>query len=46
MIAEVEFDSLDRLHEFGPPEWFGSEVTDDERFANAVLAVHGAPAID
>ena len=44
MIAEVEFDSLDRLNEFEPPEWFGTEVTNDERFANAALAVNGAPA--
>ena len=43
VLAEVEFDSLEALHSFTPPDWFGPEVTDDGRFANASLALHGRP---
>ena len=28
---------------FTPPAWFGAEVTDDDRYRNRELAVHGAP---
>jgi adenylate cyclase len=44
MVAEVEFGSEDAADAFQPPEWFGSEVTDDGRFKNQKLACHGAPA--
>lgn len=42
-VAEVEFDSVDGLRSFVPPPWFGDEVTDDRRYTNASLAVHGLP---
>ena len=44
MVAEVEFGSEDAADAFEPPEWFGSEVTDDPRFKNQKLACEGAPA--
>jgi CYTH domain-containing protein/CHAD domain-containing protein len=43
VIAEVEFDSVAALDEFEPPEWFGPEVTDDGRYTNPSLALHGLP---
>lgn len=44
IIAEVEFGSESAADGFKPPEWFGSEVTDDARFKNQKLACDGAPA--
>ena len=43
IIAEVEFDSPESLTGFTPPGWFGTEVTDDGRYSNASLALHGRP---
>ncbi len=43
MIAEVEFSSSDAMAVFEPPPWFGREVTDDGRYTNASLALHGRP---
>lgn len=43
VVAEVEFDSSDALEAFEPPTWFGREVTDDGRYSNAALALHGRP---
>jgi CYTH domain-containing protein len=43
VIAEVEFSSADALAAFEPPAWFGREVTDDGRYSNASLALHGHP---
>jgi len=40
VVAEVEFDSEESLAAFQPPEWFGREVTEDERFTNASLATN------
>lgn len=40
VIAEVEFDTDDALAAFRPPAWFGPEVTDDDTFTNASLAVN------
>jgi CYTH domain-containing protein len=44
IIAEVEFDSTDAADAFEPPDWIGEEVTDDERYANQQLALHGLPS--
>jgi CYTH domain-containing protein/CHAD domain-containing protein len=44
VIAEVEFDSAEALESFTPPAWFGREVSDDPRYANAALASDGLPA--
>jgi CYTH domain-containing protein len=43
MLVEVEFASVEDSARFSPPEWFGPEVTEDERYKNRQLAVHGLP---
>ncbi len=43
VFAEVEFESSEALDAFEPPAWFGPEVTDDDRYNNAALALHGRP---
>jgi CYTH domain-containing protein len=43
VVVEVEFDSADESERFQPPDWFGREVTDDERYSNVKLAVDGRP---
>jgi len=43
MMAEVEFSTSDAMEAFEPPTWFGREVTDDGRYTNASLAIHGLP---
>lgn len=40
---EVEFSSDEEMTNFVPPEWFGQEVTDDERYTDASLALYGLP---
>ncbi|MEU6670240.1 CYTH domain-containing protein [Streptomyces sp. NPDC046727] len=43
--VEVEFGSEDEAHAFGPPPWFGKEVTEDARYANRALSsADGVPA--
>jgi adenylate cyclase len=42
-VAEVEFESPSAAAAFTPPDWFGTELTGDERWSNANLARHGAP---
>lgn len=44
IVAEVEFSSTELAGEFVAPDWFGAEVTDDDRFKNHQLAVYGRPA--
>ncbi len=36
--AEVEFKSKSEGLSFKPPEWFGRDVTEDERYSNKTLA--------
>lgn len=43
MTAEVEFGSASAAEAFAPPEWLGTEVTGDKRYANRALAVSGLP---
>ncbi|HUV17854.1 MAG TPA: CHAD domain-containing protein [Ilumatobacteraceae bacterium] len=43
VVAEVEFDSISASDDFEPPAWFGRDVTDDGRYTNASLALHGLP---
>ncbi|MGH9027911.1 MAG: CYTH domain-containing protein [Acidimicrobiia bacterium] len=45
-VAEVEFDSADEANAFEPPDWFGDELTDDDRWSNRALAVDGRPPDD
>ena len=42
-VAEVEFPSVEASEHFLKPDYFGQEVTDDEGYRNASLAIHGAP---
>jgi CYTH domain-containing protein/CHAD domain-containing protein len=44
VVVEVEFDDDEQMQAFQPPPWFGLEVTDDDRYTNASLALNGAPA--
>jgi adenylate cyclase len=44
ILAEVEFKSVDDSKVYKVPDWFGREVTDDERFKNRNLAKHGLPS--
>jgi len=37
-LVEVEFDSDDAADDFEPPDWFGREVTEDNRYTNSSLA--------
>lgn len=43
VLAEVEFASISASDDFEPPAWFGRDVTDDGRYTNASLALHGLP---
>lgn len=42
-IVEVEFADEGEADRFSVPDWFGLEVTDDSRYRNRELAVHGLP---
>ncbi|MDX1708701.1 MAG: CYTH domain-containing protein [Desulfobacterales bacterium] len=42
-LVEVEFDTLEQSSSFVPLNWFGNEVTDDSRYKNRHLALHGLP---
>ena len=44
VVAEVEFASLEAAEAFAAPGWFGADVTDDRRYKNQALALHGIPA--
>ena len=43
-LIEIEFDDDATMVAFGPPPWFGLEVTDDVRYTNAALAADGRPS--
>ncbi len=43
LTAEVEFASTEASADFAPPEWLGTEVTGDARYANQSLALAGVP---
>lgn len=43
LVAEMEFDSEAESDAFEPPDWLGTEVTGDDRYANETLAVRGLP---
>jgi CYTH domain-containing protein len=42
-VVEVEFPSASASASFTPPAWFGAELTEDERYKNVSLALHGKP---
>ena len=41
--VEVEFESLDDAEKFTPPEWFGKDVSEDNRYKNSALYIKGLP---
>jgi adenylate cyclase len=41
--AEVEFGSEEESRTLILPDWFGEEVSEDRRYKNESLALHGAP---
>lgn len=41
IMAELELDTAEQ--QFQKPDWLGKEVTDDRRYYNASLAMHGLP---
>lgn len=41
--VEVEFKSVQEAIAFTPPAWFGRDVTDEQGWTNAALALHGVP---
>ncbi len=42
-VVEVEFESRTAADDFDPPDWFGPEITGDDRWSNARLATNGCP---
>jgi CYTH domain-containing protein/CHAD domain-containing protein len=42
-VAEVEFPTAERSHQFEPPGWLGEELTGDQRYSNQSLATAGLP---
>lgn len=42
-VVEVEFASEQDAASFSVPDWFGREVTQDERYKNKNLALNGLP---
>jgi CYTH domain-containing protein/CHAD domain-containing protein len=42
-VVEVEFPDAARARDFGPPAWFGREVTGRPEYANQTLATDGLP---
>jgi CYTH domain-containing protein len=43
MTVEVEFETIDEALAFDRPGWFGREITKNECYRNAVLALQGLP---
>lgn len=43
LSAEMEFSSEEESDKFTVPEWLSEEVTDDKRYKNQNLALHGVP---
>jgi len=43
IMAEVEFEDENVVNKFHPPDWFGEEVTEDNRYKNNNLAKKGIP---
>ena len=43
VTAEIEFGSKAASERFEPPEWLGTEVTGEDRYANRSLALAGEP---
>lgn len=40
-LVEVEFVSVEEANNFTPPEWFGEDVTTDNRYHNSYISKYG-----
>ena len=40
VVAEVEFETVEKATEFVAPEWFGEDITKDKSYKNMVLALN------
>ncbi len=40
VVAEVEFETVEKANEFVAPEWFGEDITKDKSYKNMVLALN------
>jgi adenylate cyclase len=45
LSAEMEFSNEEESNKFVAPEWMSEEITDDKRYKNQNLALHGMPEI-
>jgi len=43
MTTEVEFPSLEDADKFTAPDWFGKDVSSDNRYKNTNLSLYGIP---
>ncbi len=43
-LVEVEFSTEAEALAFAPPDWFGADVTSDNRYKNRTMATSGVPA--
>lgn len=41
--VEVEFSTISESKTFIPPNWFGKDISDDNRYKNTFLSIHGIP---
>jgi len=41
MVTEIEFDNIEDAENFKPLDWFGEEVTYNEKYKNKNLARYG-----
>lgn len=42
-LVEVEFASEAEAVAYMPPDWFGTDVTEDKRYKNKMMAIEGIP---
>lgn len=42
-LVEVEFASEAEARNYVPPAWFGTDVTEDKRYKNKMMAISGIP---
>ena len=40
MLVEVEFNSVEDANNFLPPNWFGEDVTNSNKYHNSYLSQH------
>ena len=45
LTAEVEFKSVQESRGFTPPPWLDREITEEEKYKNRNLAIHGIPEL-